>query len=398
MAFGVLTTGFSRPQYTDILREIETQILADVDAALDLSPELPLGQIIGILAAREAALWELLETAYGANDRNKASYFLLDSLGTLTGTTRKAASYSTVTLPCKFSGVATLTSGTTKANVTGIATDTWTPVDDYTSSGAGTFDVVFRATTRGPRAANANTIIVINTPVSGWTTVGKDSGGTPDHDAASPGIDEETDTAYRARQVLELAQAGSSTTTAIRAALLEIDGVIEAKVFENTTNVTDGDGLPAHTLQAVIWDDDAASNTVIAQALWDNKGGGIGYFGSVSADAVDAEGTTRTMDFDRVTQKPVYIDITVVQDPDLPAIVTADVKQAIKDKSDTYLRVGTDVIALALRASALNVAGVLDASVFELGFSAAPAGTANLTVGSREIATVALANITVTVA
>ena len=52
------------------------------------------------------------------------------------------------------------------------------------------------------------------------------------------------DTLYLARQEQELAKGGSSTTVAVRAALLDVPGILECEVFENTSNVTDGDGLP----------------------------------------------------------------------------------------------------------------------------------------------------------
>jgi len=43
----------------------------------------------------------------------------------------------------------------------------------------------------------------------------------------------------------------------------------------------------------------------------------------------------------------------------------------------------------------LTLAGVLDVPTFYLGFSASPSGTANLTIGTREIATFDVARVVV---
>lgn len=395
--YGVTPEGFVKKPLAVILEELEDAVKTGphaIDATLDTSPEQPLGQLLGIMAEREAAQWELLETAYNSNDRDKAEFFLLDAIGAVTGCKRRPATYSTVTLTCTLTSGTTLTEGVHKANVTGKPTDVWVVAETFTAGSTGTHAVKFRADTKGPRAANSGTITVINTPVSGWTVVTNAA-------SATQGRDVELDAAYRARQVEELAQSGSGTVAAIRAALLELDDIIEVKVFENTKPWTDDDGLPPHSMEVLVWDgaSPAADDDDIAQAVFDNKAGGIEFIGTESGEAVDPEDedVTYVIPFNRATQKNVYIDITVTQDPDGPSIDAADVKAKIVAKQST-LKIGTDVIALALRAAALTSTGVLDAPVFELGFSASPSGTSNLAIGEREIALLDVANITVTVA
>jgi uncharacterized phage protein gp47/JayE len=387
--YGVTPEGFVKKPFDVIYAELEAEFKSEVDATLDTSPEQPMGQVIGIFARREALMWELLETAYDAFDRDKAEFFLLDTVGALTGCKRKPATYSTVTLTCTTTGSVTFTEGVTKANVTGKPTDVWVAAETKTV-GAGSHAIKFRADTKGARAANAGTITVINTPVAGWTVVTNASN-------ASQGQNEEQDTTYRSRQVEELAQAGSSSTVAVRAALIEIDEVIEAKVFENTDRSTDSAGLPPHSMQAVIWDGvtPAASNNEIAQVVWDNKGGGIEFIGSASGTAVDIEGNNRTVKFDRATQKNVYIDITVKQKVGGPTVTAQAVKDALTAKVFT---VGEEVVADQLEARVvLNVAGAHSVTVFELGFTASPTGTADLAIGTREIAVLDDSRITVTI-
>lgn len=392
--YGVTGAGFVKKTLEVLLAEHQTDMLA-YNPTLNLDPQQPIGQIIAIMARREAALWNLAETAFGANDPRKAEFFLLDGIGALRGVPRMRADYSRVTVTLNLNAATTLPALTSKMNVLGNVKDVWVLETAVTSTTAGTYYGTFRSDTKGPRVANASTLSQILTPISGWNS------GVNAADA-TPGRLAETDTAYLARQELELAKSGSSTTVAIRAALVALPGMIEAHVFENTTASTDADGLPPHSVQAVIWDGVVAgvTNNTIAQALWDNKGGGIAYYGGTTGTAIDSEGVTRTIAFDRAVQDNVYLAITVSTDPSLwPLDGVAQVKEALRAKGAATLKIGTDVVALALRAAALVVPGALDVPAFTLKVGSAPSGgdTANLVIGSRHIALVDTSHIAVTV-
>ena len=83
---GVTSTGYILKTTDEIKADLEADILANVDATLDLSPRQPLGQIIGIFAERIAQMYELGEQLYHQFDRNGAEAASLDNLGILTGT------------------------------------------------------------------------------------------------------------------------------------------------------------------------------------------------------------------------------------------------------------------------------------------------------------------------
>lgn len=83
---------------------------------------------------------------------------------------------------------------------------------------------------------------------------------------AVPGTDEETDAAFRLRREELLRVAGAAAVEAIRADLLALDGVADAKVFENVTLVTDGDGVPGKAFESVVLE---------------QTGGGTGFSASV---------------------------------------------------------------------------------------------------------------------
>lgn len=391
---GLTAQGFQAKTLQEILAEIQADQLAEVAADLDLSPAQPLGQINGIISDKLAEAWELLALAYSAFNESQAEGYLLTALALLTGTKRPPASKSTVTCTLTLAAATTVPAGRV-ISVTGQPTIRFVLTADVVSTTSGDYPGIFEAEITGPVVANAGTLEVIVTPVSGWTAV------TNPLDAAV-GRNEATDTELRQRRAEELAAPGSSTTDAIRSDILQIehtDGskpVEECRVFENTTLVTDGDGLPGKSFEVVLWDGATplATNAEIGKVVWESKPSGIESYGVTSANVLDSLGFTRTIRFTRATQRLVWLTYTLTTDNTFdPINGPAALKALVVSRSDALLKqaggghvLGADVIALAFRAVALEITGVVDISDFRLGFASSPTGTANLTIASRELA------------
>lgn len=393
MPFGLTATGFVPKTAEDIVGEIETSQLADVDAALDLSPDQPLGQFNGIFGSQLAEAWEVLTTIYEALDPDNAEEAQLDAAAALTGTTRLPPTKSVVAVTVNLDASKTFAPGTMTANVSGQPTVLFRNRDTVTSVGAGNYAAVFEAVEYGPVAANAGTLTQIAIAAAGWNSI------TNAADAVLGRL-VEGDTALRVRRRVDLARPGSSTVDAIRADLLDPDkvpGTIDVIVLENTGLATDPNGLPARSFHAVIWDGTvpAADDDQIAQAIWDTKPAGAEPYGTSSGTATDSLGTLRTVKFSRAVQRPVYLAYTLSKDaskypPDGDAQLKA---AAVAEGLD--LTMGEDVIALRFRAVALQIAGVIDVTAFGLDFTSSPVATSNLIIAPTEIATFDTARITV---
>jgi len=214
------------------------------------------------------------------------------------------------------------------------------------------------------------------------------------------GTNLETDEELRARRESLLQAAGSSTVEAIRANLLEIDGVLQVTVLENTTDVTDGDGLPPHSFECVVqrvsWT--AAQEQEVAETIWENKPAGIETYGSESDTVTDTQGIDHTIKWSKPTPIPIYIDLTVDTDSDLfPSDGSEQIKAALVAYGDSLLS-GQDVIALVFKAIPLDIAGVIDVTVFKIDDTDPPTGTVNIAIATRELATFSSLDIDVTVA
>lgn len=220
--------------------------------------------------------------------------------------------------------------------------------------------------------------------------------------AAVVGKDIESEEDFRARREELLTATGAATVDAITADLRNVTDVLSASTLTNRTDYTDANGLPPHSVEAVVL---GGTDNDVAQGLWDSIAGGIRDYGTLSGTAVDDNGDNQTVNFSRPTDKPVYLEIDVIVDLGAYAdggtgdytVGDAEVKAALLAYGDALLT-GGDVIVEKTKAAALSVSGVEDISATRLKLDGAPSGgdTINLPIALREISSWATSRITVT--
>jgi uncharacterized phage protein gp47/JayE len=387
---GIDSTGFVKKTLAEIKDEIETAERAAINPALNLSAASVFGQINGIFADKLRELWDVAEAIYRSLYPDSAMGDALDNIASISGAVRQAATFSTVVIRCTGTNGTVLPAGRV-VSVVGTG-DRFASDALATIPVAGFVDVAFTAEETGPVAAPAGTLTVIETPVAGWVSA------TNLLDAEL-GTDEETDAAFRDRRLDLLAATGKGTVEAVRANLLSVTNVVQAFVFENVTNVTDVDGLPPKSFEAVV---EGGANADIAASIFATKPIGIESFGSTTVPVVDSQGFSHDIDFSRPITLDVWVDVTVVVNAAVfgggdQAAGIAQVKDAIVALGDS-LDIGEDVIALAFKCAPLDVAGVLDVTVFfiEVG-DPTPDQTVNIVVAPRELALFDTSRVLVTV-
>jgi hypothetical protein len=395
---GVTPEGFVKKTLEEILQDVGDRQRAVFGAAFDTSESTAMGQLNGTWASAFAEAWEVLQECFHASDPDAATHYALTVLAGLTGTARRPAAGSISRRQrLSLNAGVTVPDGAliSHAGRPDILFAVQGPVTNSGGSPA-LIECVAVCTQTGPISALAGNLTDIVNPVAGWTA-------TTNLSDAVLGRNIDSDIVLRQRREAQLALRGGSTLAAIRADLLNVEAVPELAtmrgvlVLENTTDAV-VDTMPPHSIEALIDDGDVPSidDDIIAQIIWDSKAAGIQTFGVTTATATDATGDPQPVKFTRVTLRPVYIDITVAVSSDFPVNGSTLVKEQIVLEGADYT-VAELVIALQLRAAALNVAGVLDVPVFELGFAPAPSGTTNLAPGTRARATFNSVNIAVTV-
>lgn len=384
--YGVTATGFSVKTAEEILADVNAYQKAQIHNNWDVSTGSPLGQVNGIMSDELASLWEAVQASYDSRDPDNASDQSLAQLSLVSGTLKKGAQKATLTCTCNLDAD-TYAAGALIAHVTGDPDARFVNKDIIVSPGGNVTNLTFEAETAGPFEA-ATGAATIAQPVTGWNSVTITT-------AATGGAAVESDPALRLRREQELAGGGSTTIDAIAAAVSAVTGVISVTGLENKTKSVDANGLEPNSFEVVIWDgaSPAADDDAIAQAIWDNHPGGIDSNGSSSGTAVDKAGNNQTVKFSRVTTKRVYLEVDVTAGSGY--VGDAAVATALEDYGDATYKPDLDVIEAKLTAVVAVLAGVDDVTEIRLGFSASPTGTANLTIGVREVATIDDADVTV---
>lgn len=391
---GVTSTGFELQTLQETLTNISNLQLASIDPSLDNSPSGFLGQWNASYAREIATLWEVAQTCYNGFNIDAAEGALLTALCALTGTVRLGAKKSKVSCTLNLNSSTTVPVGSI-IYVVGQSTIRFVLVDaDVVSTTAGNYPGTFEAEVTGPVVANAGTLTQISTPVGGWNSV------TNALDA-NLGRNVETDAQLRIRQRQELSAPGAGTVDAIRADLLQLTGMSQVFVFENTSNVTNSDGMPPHSIECVIFDGPQpfvlVDDNDIVDTIWRDKPAGILTYGDTLGTATDSLGIERNVYFSRAVNKNVFISLTVQMNSDWPGTGgVQNVKDALVAYGTSKLTLGKDVIRVALEGAAIDVIGVEDVTVCTLGFTASPVGTSNLTISDREIALIDASRIVVT--
>ena len=272
-------------------------------ATINLSPNSPDGQMINIIAQAKLDILELANQIYASFDPDQAVGTQLDQRCAINGVMRAAGSYTLQQVEITVNQSVTLI-GIDEEPVSGAFTvqdgagNLYSPLTTTNIASAGTQTVVFQARTLGAVESSPNTITTITTVQAGVTACNNPSGPT------SVGLIEETDAALRIRRQNSVALPSQGFLEGLQGSLLDIDGVIQAKVLENDTDSTDANGIPRSAIWVIVL---GGSNEDVAQAIYLKRGAGCGMKGAVTVPITQVDGTTFNVKFGRPISEPLYI-------------------------------------------------------------------------------------------
>lgn len=252
-----------------------------------------------------------------------------------------------------------------------------------TTPGVPQATVTLTAESTGPTQALAGTLTVIETPVVGLTS-------TLNMEDANRGRAVETDNELRIRRENSIEIAGVATPDAIRAKLLEIEGVTTAIVFENTAFI-EIDGRPPKSYEALVV---GGLDQDITQKIWETKPAGILPFGNQTGTAVDSQGQDQIVQWSRANEVPIYVIVERQVNFLYPPDGDDRIEQAILDFG-AALTIGEDVIVMPQLICAIaDIPGIVDV-VIKVGIAPAPTLSDNIPIDNDELATFDSANISV---
>lgn len=420
MVYGLTETGFVAKNILECKAELEETLKALFGADIDVTPESAFGQLIGIASEREAQAWDTGLAIYLSSYPDSATGISLDRVCSLTNITRlpalpttgtvilygvvgtvigeanlvtdtilnkdyiimdsvtltaSATRFAKVQINTVVAGNYTVTINGTPYTVTATGAESKTALVDSLVAliGASALRVgeeltVLNATTdfaitttgylsivqvgnavgvecveTGHNELPVGAITSIKTPVAGWDSVANLVAGVA-------GVEIETDEDLRLRRT-------DTVELSILTALLTIQDVTDAVVYENNTHLTDADGTLPNTVWAVV---KGGSTTEILEAIASRNVAGIGTRGAVSGLVTSPfTGSNLTVRFDRptVVVPNVVITYTKTENSNFPNNGEQLLKDALVAYGET-LKIGQDIVYSRLFSPLNTVAGM----------------------------------------
>ncbi|EAZ8022149.1 baseplate J/gp47 family protein [Salmonella enterica] len=385
----VTAEGISAPDYQTILDTLTSYFQQIYGSDAYLEPDSKDGQMVALvaLAVHDAnntaiAVYNCFSpaTGYGA---------ALTSNVKINGIARKGATNSTVDLLLTGTAGTTITNGTVKDTNNVI----WRLPASVVIGVDGAVTVTAICSNSGAVAALAGTITTINTPTRGWTSVTNPA-------AATVGAPAETDAELRIRQGQSVAIPSITPFEGVDGAIANIAGVTRHKLYENDTGKTDGNGLPPHSISAIV---DGGDVTEIARTIRGNKGQGVRTWGKTSVTVPDKYGNPHIISFSRPTDVPVYGKITLTVFAGYTSQIGVQIQQAVADYINR-LMIGDPVLLSRIYSPAnLGVVSGGNARYYDIqelliGKSPEAVAAANINIAYDESASCKPENIIITVA
>lgn len=276
-------------------------------ADINLGTSTPDGQMMNIQVQAILDLQDLVVQNYNNFDPDFAIGQVLDMRCAINGIQRQGGTYTLTNITItadRALNLQGLDADVDNADgvgytVSDAAGNNWILVTSQVISVAGTYVYQFRARNPGEVLSVPNTIQIPITVVLGVTSINNPTTYT------SLGENQETDAAYKIRRQKSVAISSQGYMAGLLAALLNINGVTAAFIYENVTGSTDADSIPSHSIWVIV---NGGANAEIASAIYAKRNAGCGMKGSVTYDVTQPDGTLFTIKWDIVVPENLYIE------------------------------------------------------------------------------------------
>jgi uncharacterized phage protein gp47/JayE len=386
LAASVTPFGITAPSFDDILSSLKAsfRLIYGEDAYLEADSQD--GQLLAIFARALHDCNMATIAAYNSFSPQTAVGNGLSNVVKINHMQRLVATKSQINLTLVGQAGTTITSGIVGDD----DGNRWLLPSVVTIPPAGTVIVTATAEAVGALGAPAGSATRILTPTAGWQSVTNIT-------AATPGQPVESDAALRARQEITPALNSYTVITGLAAAIKALPGVTYGVIYENDTNTTDGDGIPAHSIACVVKGGVAAS---IAQTIYERKGPGVGTHGTTTVPITDVSGAVRDIKFFIPTEVSIKVGISLVPGVGYTTNIGDEIKQAVVNFING-LEIGEDLVVSRLYGPALLNGSAQSESykITLLQAALAPSGTlgtADVSMTFTQKAVAVVADVTIT--
>lgn len=377
MANSLTADGLTLNTREELIAYYTTQYQTIYGADINLSSDTPDGQMMNIWVQSILDVQDLMRQIYTSFDPDQAFGVTLDERVAINGIQRQAGTPT----------ITNITITTNQAlNLYGVDQESFDPftVSDnegnryllqttFPAPSAGEYILSFQAEVPGARATTPNTITVPVSIVLGVTSINNPTSYT------TLGINEESDAELKIRRQQSVAIGSQGYLAGLLAALENITGVTFAKVYENVTGSTDGDGIPGHSIWVIVSGTGTAAE--IAKAIYNKRNAGCGLKGAQTYNVVGPDGGIFVVRWDNVETETLYIKFTATSLDGINPVNYAAILEQLPSifKPGVYEKVNINDLATAIQLIDNNCL------VTNAGFSTSAGGsyTATLTPSAK---------------
>lgn len=308
---------------------------------INLDADSPDGQMVGLFSQEIENINQAIAMVVQMLDPYKATGSWLEQRAMYAGIVRRGADYSYLD-----DVIITGKQGVTVRKDSVFTDDNntkWVTLNDVVLGENGSVRVNMRSRELGSFTLSVNKELKMDT-----VTVGIEKAVTTKQ--AKAGAFAETDGDLLMRFMRSHSINNHDDRQGLEGALLDIPDVKQARVYENFTGATNANGIPAHSLNAVVI---GGSDNDIAMTILKKKIGGCGVFGSISSTQNYA-GAERTVRFDRASIANIKVKLILERVGGFHDIDTDSIKSAL---ASTKFEIGESVYAMRLTCQVNSVQG-----------------------------------------
>ncbi len=281
-------TGLHMPTYEDRMEAMLSSYRSIFGSDINISESAPDYQMLSIMARALDDVSALLVSVFSSRNPAYASGEALDLLMPLMGLVRNGPTYSECYVTLTGTPNAILSSAPRIMDRAGYI---WACVTGIHIGSNGKSTIRATCETPGAISAPAGSICYLVNEV-------EDLVSAVNENAATPGVDAETDASARHRMRLATTASSISSMEALRNDVLSLQYALDCKIYENDGDATDIRGIPGHSICLVA---QGGGKSAIGNAIFKRKAPGIGTFGNQLVTVVDTFGFSHTIRFKRAS-------------------------------------------------------------------------------------------------
>jgi len=348
------SSGLHTDSLTDIIAELEAGFRTIYGADINLDANSPDGQMINLFAQAKVDLLELIAQVYASFDPNQAAGSVLDQRLSINGVKRRGSTYTRTLVTVTTDRILTLQGKDTSTTPFAISDGSGTRfvLEETTTLASGANSLVFSAETIGAIESLPNTLTVIETITLGVLSVNNPTS------VLTQGIEEESDPIVKVRRSQSVALPAIGALNATQAAIFGVDDVLDAIVYENVGSATDSNGVPGHSIWAIV---DGGADADIGQAIYSKRNAGCGMKGTEEVSISQVNGVPFVVKFDRPVYEDLYVSLTLTSIDPLHAIDDEWLKQQIFENITYKIYQPADFTAITTLVKTLDPLAVVTA-------------------------------------